>query len=178
MNWLNAVRGGLLSTVLLSTPGWGVELSDGTIAFEQSPRLENAYTTFSDVWMTGAKYYFTVSVPPDAGEPLNKIVIRQRGGVEDIDFRPDRTLAFLGTGRKKGEPLEIAKLNYDPERIAFDIELADAITPGETFTIGLRPVRNPRISGTYLFGVTVFPAGEKSQGLYLGPGRLTFYRLF
>lgn len=30
-------------------------------------------------------------------------------------------------------------------------------------------------SGVYLFGVTAFPAGEKSHGQFIGFGRLHFY---
>lgn len=48
-------------------------------------------------------------------------------------------------------------LNFDPP-----------VTPGQTITIGLRPVQNPWISGVYLFGVTANPRGEKSHGQFRG----------
>jgi len=48
------------------------------------------------------------------------------------------------------------------------------VTPGKR-SIGLRPVRNLRFSGVYLFGVTAYPVGEKSHGQFLGFGRLHFY---
>ncbi len=36
----------------------------------------------------------------------------------------------------------------------------------------VKPKRNPQTVGVYLFGVTVYPEGEDSLGIYLGPGRL------
>lgn len=52
-----------------------VQLQDGKTYFVQSPRLLEAKTTFNDVNIWNATYYFTVKVPLDAGEPLRKIEI-------------------------------------------------------------------------------------------------------
>ena len=41
--------------------------------------------------------------------------------------------------------------------------------------VGLRPVRNPRYDGVYLFGVTAFPQGDRPNSQFLGYGRLSFY---
>lgn len=153
-----------------------VTAPSGTVSFNKSPRLITAYATFSDTRVRGAIYYFDIELPEDAGEPLEQIVIHQRQGQEDIEFRLDRTVAYMGTHRKKKAPLNIASVTQDPDNQAITIVLDDYISPGTTFTVGVKPRRNPFYDGIYLFGVTAFPAGKKSNGLYLGVGRFHFYR--
>ena len=46
------------------------------------------------------------------------------------------------------------------------------IEPGNTVTISVKPKRNPSRGGVYLFGVTAYPTGDNSQGMYLGSGRI------
>lgn len=144
--------------------------------FRQSPSLLNATTTFSSVRAWGATYYFTIQLPQDAGNSLGKIAIAQREAPDDISFYLDRTVAFEGTHRRKGETINIKSVTQDEETGAIVVDFASPIPAGTTVTIGLKPKRNPDYSGTYLFGVTAVPAGENPYSLYLGVGRLTFYR--
>ena len=60
---------------------------NGVVSFEKPPRLIDASTTFNDVQIRGATYYFDLELPEDAGEPLQTIVIGQRSGQEEIEFR-------------------------------------------------------------------------------------------
>lgn len=46
------------------------------------------------------------------------------------------------------------------------------VEPGNTVLIAIKPQRNPSTGGVYLFGVTAYPTGENSSGLYLGSGRI------
>jgi hypothetical protein len=46
------------------------------------------------------------------------------------------------------------------------------VEPGKTVTIAVKPKRNPSIGGVYLFGITAYPTGDHSPGLYLGSGRI------
>jgi Protein of unknown function (DUF2808) len=154
-----------------------VELQGGRTAFESSPRLLNAATTFNSVRAWGAKYYFTIAIPLDAGEPLGKITFQQRQGGDTIDFDVEETFAFEGTRSEKGEDLAIAAASLDEETNTISVSFDPAIAPGTTLTVRLRPKRNPDFGGVYLFGVTAFPVGEKPEGLYLGVGRLSFYDL-
>ena len=151
-----------------------VELADGTVSFEKPPLLIGGITTFRGVRMWGAKYYFTLFLPENAGEPLKKVTISQRQGAETILFRTSDTLAFQGTPRKKGEKLTVAEVIHNRETETVAVSFEPPIAPGTTFTIGLIPRRNPDFGGIYLFGVTAFPAGEKPYGLYLGAVRLSF----
>ncbi len=152
-----------------------VQLADGTVSFEKSPRLIEATTTFKETDVWGATYYFTLEVPEDAGEPLGQVTINQRQGFEDIDFDLDDSRAFEGTRWNKGERLTLKEVTEDKETKTISATFDPPVMPGKTVTIGLRSVRNPGTGGVYLFGVTAFPVGEKPYGLYLGVGRLHFY---
>jgi hypothetical protein len=152
-----------------------VELEGGRTAFEKSPRLLDAVTTLSSVRVWGAKYYFTIALPNDIGEPLGKITIQQRQGGDEIDFYRDKTFAFVGTRKDKGENLSLASVNWDEQTKTISLIFDPPVSPGTTLTVGLKPKRNPDYGGVYLFGVTAFPVGSNPDGLYLGVGRLQFY---
>jgi hypothetical protein len=166
----------LVSISLISFPtARAVELEGGRTAFASSPRLLNATTTFSGVRAWGAKYYFTIDIPKNAGEPLSRITFQQRQGGDEIDFDVEETFAFQGTRSDKGEKLAIATASIDEQTQTISLVFDPPIPPGTTFTVGLKPKRNPDYGGVYLFGVTAFPIGERPEGLYLGVGRLSFY---
>lgn len=156
-------------------PTQAIQLANGTVSFDKSPRLMDAATTFNTIRTWGATYYFTVNLPEDAGEPLQRVTIGQRQGQDTIRFQLKDSTAFEGTSGRKGKKLTIKEVTKEPETGAISVTFDPPIPPGRTFTIGLDPVRNPDSSGVYLFGVTAFPAGEKPYGLYLGVGRLHFY---
>lgn len=150
-----------------------VQLRDGTVYFVQPPDLVAATTTFKGVSAWGATYYFTINVPANAGEPLQRVTIAQRDGSDNIRFKLDDSRAFEGTRDRRGEKLTLGEVIRDRETVT--VNFNPPVTPGKTITIGLRPVRNPLFSGVYLFGVTAFPPGEKAHGQFLGFGRFHFY---
>ena len=169
----------LLGTTLALITSMGVsqaiQLADGTVYFAQPPRLVEATTTFKGVNMWGATYYFTLSVPENAGEPLQSVKINQKEGGYDIRFDLEDSRAFVGTRWDKGSKLTLGEVTKNREAQTVSVTFAPPVPPGKTVTIGLRPVRNPMFSGIYLFGVTAFPVGKKSHGQFLGFGRLHFY---
>ncbi|AFZ34992.1 hypothetical protein Sta7437_1425 [Stanieria cyanosphaera PCC 7437] len=144
--------------------------------FRKSPRLLDAFATHSGVRMWSATYYFDLVIPADAEASLQTIVINQRRGMDEINFDLKKTVAYLGNHRHKEEQLAIKNVSQDEKTKVITIVLSNPISPGKNFTVGLKPKRNPDYEGEYLFGVTVFPAGNNPRGLYLGPGRLHFYR--
>ncbi len=148
---------------------------DGTVFFEAAPRLENARTTFNKVQMRGATYYFTLTIPSEANEPLGQVIINQRNGIDGIPLLLDETIAFIGTSNNREKILSLANVSQSEDDQETIIQFDSSVAPGNTITIGLRPRKNPKFSGVYLFGITVFPAGKKSQELYLGVRRLQFY---
>lgn len=152
-----------------------VQLRDGTVYFVQPPDLVQATTTFNSVNVWGSTYYFTINIPKNAGEPLQRVTITQRSGTGNIRYDLDDTRAFIGTRNRKGSRLTLGSVIRERETRTVFVNFNPPVTPGQTVTIGLRPVRNPRYSGVYLFGVTASPPGEKSHGQFLGYGRLHFY---
>ncbi len=161
-----------ISTLGLSQ---AVQLRDGKVYFVQVPRLLKATTTFDDVNIWGATYYFTVKVPSDAGEPLQKITINQHSGFDYINFDLEDSFAFIGTRKRKQEKLPL-QITEKRKSKTVSLTFEPAVEPGKTITIALKPRQNPSTEGVYLFGVTAFPKGEKSHGQFLGYGRLHFYR--
>jgi hypothetical protein len=175
----NVFRVGLTGLLILLTipvePIQTKQLYDGTTIFEKSPRLVDAITTYNTTYVWSATYYFTIALPENAGEPLQKVAIAQRQGSEDIKFNLDETVAYEGTADNKGVKLPLSRVDRDSDTNTIIVIFAEPIPPGKIITIGLKPKRNPQFEGIYLFGVTAFPRGEKPQGLYLGVGRLHFY---
>lgn len=154
-----------------------VQAPDGTVSFESGILLVNAYTTFNSVRVRQARYYFNLELPEGIGEPLKKVVFQQRTGTDEIEFKPEKTRAFLGDHRNKQEELEsITTINQETGEVT--VEFTEAIAQGNRVTIGIKPKENPDLGGVYLFGVTAFPEGEKPRGLYLGSGRLQFFDSF
>ena len=166
-----------LSVSILSSVGQAkaVQLADGTVYFVTPPSLDSATTTFNDACVWSATYYFTLRIPSNAGEPLQRVVINQHEGVDNIDFRLEDSRAFEGTRRKKGQELPIKEAIEDDLTRSISVTFDPPVEPGKTVTIALDPVQNPCFGGVYLFGVTAFPPGEKVHGQFLGFGRLHFY---
>lgn len=174
----------LLGTTFALVAGFGgvavqvtqaVQLRDGTVYFVQPPDLVDAKTTFNNVNMWGAKYYFTINIPENAGEPLQRVTITQQEGGYDVRFDLEDSRAFIGTPSDKGERLTLGEVTKERETQTVSVTFDPPVPPGKTITIDLRPVRNPMFSGVYLFRVTAFPPGEKSHGQFLGFGRFHFY---
>ncbi|BAT52254.1 hypothetical protein NOS3756_11870 [Nostoc sp. NIES-3756] len=165
---------GILNGCIIA-PSQAVQLRDGTVYFVEPPRLVEAATTYNQVNIWGATYYFTVSLPEKASEPLQQITINQREGVDNIRFDLKDIVAFEGTRSRRGQPIGLKDVTQNRQTRTVSITFDPPVSPGKTVTIGLKPWQNPSISGVYLFGVTAFPPGEKTHGQFLGFGRLQFY---
>ncbi len=149
-----------------------VQLADGSVSFVQVPRLIEAYTYYKDVRLWGATYYFQLSVPAESGEPLQRVLIQQYQGFDEIDFELDETYAYVGKDEK--QRLSLGEVSFTPEGGVM-VNFNPPVPPGTDLTVALRPEANPDTGGTYLFGVTAFPPGEKVRSQFLGYGRLQFY---
>jgi Protein of unknown function (DUF2808) len=165
----------IATLVLSSIQAQSVQLADGTVHFAAVPRLTETRTTDNDAGSFGAVYYFTIAVPADAGEPLARVTVTQKEGLSSVRFLPQRTRVFADERRRQSiVPRDVQVDDQEAISVSFNPPIA----PGTRVIIGLRPRYNPRTDGVYLFGVTAFPAGEKSQGQFLGFGRLHFYQRF
>lgn len=156
----------------LSFSAQAVQLADGTVHFVQVPRLLGATVDFKSIRIPRPRYDFQLALPESAQEPLGKVTFEQKEGFDTISFNLEDTIAFIGKNRKQRLPLQ--SVAADPQG-KITVTFEQPIRPGTEFTIRLRAKRNPNTGGTYLFGVTAFPDGEKVQGQFLGFGRLQFY---
>lgn len=179
--WRTAIALALGSTTLAIggiNPLAAVQVADGTIYFDRPPSLAGATATRSDVYASRPRYYFTLEVAEDAGEPLGQVMIAQEtsyGAFGDVIDDLRSAEAFLGTRRDRDQAVTIQNVSIDEDQQSVTLTFDPPVPPGNTVTVALQPERNPRRSGVYLFGVTAYPAGEKTYGQFLGYGRLHFY---
>jgi hypothetical protein len=156
-------------------PAAAIQYSDGTVEFSYPPRLTDSYATRTLVSDRNVTYYLTFDFPPEAQEPLARIEISLDEGHDPIfRYRLEATEAFLNTS--EGQiPLPLGELSQDPDAQTLTIALIPPVSPGQSITLALRPVQNPRFAGVYLFGARAFPAGETVRPTFMGYARLSFY---
>lgn len=142
--------------------------------FSRSPRLVDLITTYRGARVGSPTYYYTIDLPNQSGEPLKTIIINQRQGFEEIDYYPNKTIAFQGTPNHRGQALTVEATTWDKTTDTMTITFNPPVSPGTLFTLGVKAKHNPQYGGIYLFGVTAFPAGNNPIALYLGSGRLHF----
>lgn len=180
MNWLRQTQLFALSAAtsigIITGAAQAVQLSDGSVAFVQPPRLLGAIATHKTARFPGSIYAFTLNLLPDAGEPLQSIQIAPDRAPDYVKFRLSDTEAFEGNSLDRpGTRLPIRSVTQDPKTRVVTVTFEPPVTPGKTITLALRTRYNPDIGGVYLYGVTAFPAGEKSRGQFLGYGRIQIY---
>jgi hypothetical protein len=152
------------------------EQSTGQTFFEAAPRLVRAATSQPTRYLPST-YEFTLTVPPNAGQPLKAVKISQAQNQEVIDFDVKKSKAFLGEKFGSGPEIPLASTggsqpsNSEEVTIVFD----QPVQAGSTVTVALDTNRNPRFSGVYQFGVTAYPDGENGRGQFLGYQRVTIY---
>jgi hypothetical protein len=121
-------------------------------------------------------YKFTLTVPPDAGQPFKSVTITQVKNAETIKFDLRNSRAYIGRQLTADSEVRLASVSGDQPAnpgetaIAFD----PPVLPGNTVTIALAAQKNPVGRGVYLFGVTAYPDGENGLGQFLGYGRIDF----
>lgn len=168
-----AISVGTLGAIVV--PAKAVQLSDGTVAFTGAPVLNGASASQTAAHFWGSWYAFTVTVPENAGEPLQKLTISQEENVSHARFDVSKTEAYEGTRRRSGERLSIKDVTIDPKERLITVQFDPPVPPGKTITVELYADRNPDVGGVYLYGVTAYPIGEKSRGQFLGFGRINIY---
>jgi hypothetical protein len=168
---------GSLAALLLGSAAQAVTLANGKTYFTQPPQLVRATTSFNSKDFPSATYFFTLTLPDTAGEPLQKLVITQAEGPDRPIWLGDRSEVFDGAGRR-GTKVATPLLTVSDKGRSLTVQFDPPIAPGRTVTLALYPVRNPDTGGVYLYGVTAFPVGDQAQGQFLGYGRIHIYDSF
>lgn len=148
-----------------------------TVGFIQAPSLVSADTNALDTNIRNAIYSFQISVPAQAGASLAKVTITQKDPIEPISFSSDRTTAYIQEPSGDRTNVE-TKTAIDPNTRAVSVIFTSQIPVGKTVVIGLRPVSNPSLEGEYVFGVNAFADAQRSQGAFIGYGRLGIYNAY
>lgn len=146
-----------------------VQLADGSTSFVEMPNLVAAESSQAASSIS-ATYSFTIHVPDNAGEPLQAIQISQGGNVEMVRFGAIH--AYAGD-RSEGIPLGLASVGGDSSTQSTVVAFDPPIQPGRTVTVTI-DTQTPPDGGVYEYGVTAYPAGDKSIGQFLGFGRFSF----
>ncbi|MGB3310397.1 MAG: DUF2808 domain-containing protein [Nodosilinea sp.] len=156
-------------------PAPAIQYSDGTVGFSYPPRLTDSYATRNLVSAGNVTYYLTFDFPAAAVEPLDRVVVRLNEGYDPIfRYRLSATEAFANTPEGR-VPLPLGEVSEDRDARSLTIAFDPPVEPGVPVTLVLRPVRNPRFGGVYLFGANAYPVGDTAEPTFLGYARLSFY---
>jgi len=147
----------------------------GSTYFANPPWKVDLVSYYTTIFQPFAEYYFTISLDADAGAALGRLTIQQTRGVDNsFPFAVERTEAFLGRPRQRGQKLPV-QAEFDAAARQFSLTFPEPIPPGSTFTVVLRPWNNPSFSDTYMFQVTAYPAGPNPSPAPVGFGTLRIY---
>lgn len=159
----------------LAIPAAGALELRGVTYFSKAPWKVDLVSYYTTVWQTGAEYYLTITLDPEAGVALGGLTIQQTRGVDtSFPFFVDRTSAFLGRPRQQGPRVPV-QAQFDSDARRFTLSFPEPIKPGSTLTVVLKPWNNPAVSDTYMFQVSAYPAGPNPSPASLGFGTLRIY---
>ena len=171
-----------LGALLLAAPlvastavaGRAVELQ-GQTWFMKPPWKVDFRNYYWYVMQTGGEYYFTLTLPEQAGVGLGGLRIQQTRGVDrQFPLAAERTRAFLGLPRREGPSIPV-EARFDNQRRLYDLRFPQPPQPGETITVALRPWYNPTQADTYMFSVQALPAGPNPVPASLGFATMPIY---
>jgi len=158
----------------LQTPAAALELQ-GQTWFSRPPWRVVFRSFYWYVMQTGVEYYFTVTLPEQAGVGLGGLEIQQTRGVDtQFPFMAERTRAFLGRPRREGPALPV-QARFDAQRRRVSVQFPEPPQPGQTLTVALRPWYNPSQADTYMFSVQALPDGPNPVPASLGFATMPIY---
>lgn len=160
----------------LALPANAEQLNQGSTFFNRAPRLVRTAAS-SLATLTPATYQFTLEVPANAGAPLQAVKIIPEQNFRTAALDNAQVTAFLGNSFSGGPQLPLASIGGETPSDANEVTVVfnPPIAPGQTVTVSVPAERNPDDAGVYLFGVTAYPEGNNSPGLFLGYGRVDIY---
>jgi hypothetical protein len=156
------------------------ELRRGPTAFGTALQLLRAAPSFNSVYFYPSTWQFTVFIPPTAVQSLARLTIdlpEQFGafGVQLPDLRNIKV--FVPTDPQALRPQDPeqmlpAQVTLQGRTVVVDFD--PPVPAGQTVTVSIEQVRNPRSPGNYLFEVSAYPEGPGPIKQFVGFGRFTF----
>ncbi len=177
LNHVITASAAALGAIAFSVAAQAIQLADGTVYFENPPRLIDSSILERSVADSNVKYYFHLTVPEDAGEALQRVEIAQQHGdlfTREVEFEAEESTAHIGH-RRRGDDISIESVQFDEDIQRITLTFNPPVPPGTDLTVRLNAERNPRRAGVYLFGVTAYPEGDVTYGQFLGYGRFHIY---
>lgn len=157
-----------------SPPGRALELNGSTV-FVRAPWKAELISYDTNAGSAPVSYYLTLSLDPQAGASLARVSVQQTRGADwNFPFSPQLTRAFLGRPRREGRTIPV-QAQFDARERRVTVEFPEPVAPGETVTVVLRPWTNPQWPDTYLFQVSVWPAGPNPVASPVGTATLRIY---
>ncbi len=132
-------------------------------------RLIGVHANESTVGTRNTRYTFTINVPKSS-QPLEKISIVQRGGLESIKFEGRKAKAYGSS--KDQQKVKISQINIHSKTQGLTATFDPPVQPGQILTVVLCVKENPLSDGNYFFNVVVYPQGKYEIAVFLGAGRL------
>jgi len=140
-----------------------------------NPPSSVRFTNYYWYVMLASQYYFTVTLPANAGAGLGGMVIQQtRGTDRNFQFFPNQTTAFVGTPRRAGKAFPVQAV-FDNASRTMTVTFLEPPQPGQTITLSLVPQNNPRWADTYMFAVQALPAGPNPVAASVGYATMNIY---
>ncbi|MGF1478505.1 MAG: DUF2808 domain-containing protein [Cyanophyceae cyanobacterium] len=166
--------GSIIPATLVSSSAKAIEGRSGRSTFVRAPRLVDANASHIAP-SASSTYHFQIQVPENAGAPLEALTINQQENVEEISFNPSESSATATDQFNISRSLAVSSIGgMEPDDNEVTVVFDEPVEPGNTVTVSVKARKNPHFGGVYQFGVTAFPVGEQSTGLYLGSARINF----
>jgi Protein of unknown function (DUF2808) len=154
--------------VLEINPTFANQSDQATSSQNDLLRLVGARASEITVGARNVKYTFTINIPKTS-QPIEKVLISQRGGLEVIKFDKDRIRA---SGNVEGQKeLTISQVSIDSKTKGAAITFDPPVQSGQVLKVLLVVKDNPLTDGNYFFNVIVYPQG-KPDAISLGVGRI------
>lgn len=171
--YASALFASVLAVSFSAGTALALEGADGTDYFSEVPVLVDAdhgdtrFNQFVDV---------SIVVPETETKAMQAVVIEQEQNPKDLDVSADDISVVVGQEFMNDASEVPASVSFGEanghERIL--VEFERPVQPGHAITIHMEPDLTQELTGTYLFGVSALPAGDKPRDYFLGFARTSF----
>ena len=142
------------------------------------PKLVEFRTPHNTISYPSPTYYVSIKMPSNSMSSLAKISIEQQKNVDSIEFRLDKTEAFITDENNNKITIPVTVTRSPGSADIIDIMFGTAIKANSTVTIKFKAKPHPSFDGIFQFKVEVFPEGVNPVGLNLGTSRIHLYKTF